>query len=150
VEKATYQMATNVYPNSIGLKNIILQEGFTSENKLKVLGKGSSNGIDIDYFDPNRYSYCNKIKIREEIGIPQNDLVFIYVGRLVADKGINELVIAFKKLNILNTSTSLLLVGPFEEDLDPLRPATLETIKSHKKIFTTGYQVDVRPDFAIS
>src|SRR5690606_28684085 len=46
VEKATYQMATNVYPNSIGLKNIILQEGFTRENKLKVLGKGSSNGID--------------------------------------------------------------------------------------------------------
>ena len=50
VEKFTYSLATKVYPNSHGLKEIILAEGFAREEKLKVLGKGSSNGIDTTIF----------------------------------------------------------------------------------------------------
>ena len=150
VEKLTYNLATHVYPNSYGLKDIILKEQFTHESKLKVLGKGSSNGIDTDYFNPEIYSEDDKFKFRLALGIPKEDVVFIFVGRLVGDKGINELVQAFKQLNLLNNSTSLLLVGPFEENLDPLDPVCIEEIQNNKKIFTTGYQIDVRPYFRIS
>jgi len=51
VEKITYACATKIYPNSFGLKNIILSNNFTKPNKLKVIGNGSSNGIDVDYFN---------------------------------------------------------------------------------------------------
>ncbi len=150
VEKFTYQLATKVYPNSHGLQKVILNEGFASEDKLKVLGKGSSNGIDTNYFDPGMFSEEDRKEKRAKLGIAQEDLVFIFVGRLVKEKGINELVAAFSKLNELRPQTSLLLVGPYEQDLDPLLPQTMKIIQNHQKIFTTGFQQDVRPYFAIS
>ena len=82
--------------------------------------------------------------------INENDFVFIFVGRIVTDKGINELVEAFSKLNQEINAIKLLLVGPFEEDLNPLKPETLEIIKSHSSIISVGYQNDVRPYFSIS
>ena len=150
VEKITYLLATKIYPNSYGLKEIILNEGFAGEEKLKVLGRGSSNGIDTQYFDPGIFTEGEQYQKRLAMKIPQEDLVFIFVGRLVKEKGINELVAAFLKLNSLHQQTSLLLVGPYEQELDPLSPKTFAAIRKHPKIFTTGYQVDVRPYFNIS
>ncbi|MDT0689837.1 glycosyltransferase family 4 protein [Salegentibacter sp. F188] len=150
VEKLTYSLATKVYPNSKGLQKIILQENFAPSSKLKVLGKGSSNGIDTKYFNPDLYSDTHKIKLRNDLGIPASDIVFIFVGRLVSEKGINELVAAFNHLYRAQTNISLLLVGDYEEDLDPLEKRTVRIIEEHSKIFTTGYQEDVRPYFAIS
>ena len=150
VEKFTYQLATGVYPNSLELKKIIETEGFATGNKLKVLGKGSSNGIDTAYFNPDIYSEDVKINLKLSLGIPKIDIVFIFIGRLVSEKGLNELVSAFKLLQLQNAEISLLLVGPLEEDLDPLSPKTLQVIKDHPRIFTTGYQQDVRPYLAIS
>lgn len=150
VESFTYKLATRVYPNSFELKKIILRLGYAKESKLQVLGEGSSNGIDTDYFDPGRFSKNEISNIRSAIGIPEKDLVYIFVGRLVSEKGINELAKAFSELSEQNEDISLLLVGPLETDLDPLKEETLELIKNHSKIFTTGYQNDVRPYFSIS
>ena len=150
VEKITYRFATNVYPNSHGLRDIIIENKFIDPEKVKILGKGSSNGIDTSYFNPAEYSTENKTRFKAAVGIPEHDLVFIFVGRLVSDKGVNELVSAFERLNRKDERTSLLLVGPLEEELDPLKPATLETIRTHPKIVSTGYKTDVRPYFAIS
>ncbi|TRO65749.1 glycosyltransferase family 4 protein [Christiangramia sabulilitoris] len=150
VEKLTYKLATRVYPNSVELKRICFKSGYAREEKLKVLGKGSSNGIDTNYFDPAKFSEDDQRILRKELNIPQDDLVFIFVGRLVTEKGINELVKAFEKLNSEIDNITLLLVGPFEKELDPLLPDVYETIKSHKKIITTGYQTDVRPYFSIA
>ncbi len=150
VEKLTYQCATKVYPNSFQLQKIILDLGYAGESKLKVLGKGSSNGIDTDYFNPTAFGETEKIQIRKKLTIPAEDFVFIFVGRLVKEKGINELVRAFVRLQKEIAGISLLLVGPFEQELDPLDADVYEMIQSHSKIVTTGYQEDVRPYFAIS
>jgi len=72
------------------------------------------------------------------------------VGRLVKDKGINELTAAFSKLSESKNNISLLLVGPFENDLDPLLPETLVNIEKNPDIYSVGYQNDVRPYFAIA
>src|SRR5690606_39733076 len=69
-------------------------------------------------------------------------------GRLVKDKGINELIAAFSMLSELKNNISLLLVGPFENDLDPLLPETLVNIEKNPDIYSVGYQNDVRPYFA--
>ena len=150
IEKLTYRFATNVYPNSHGLHDYIIQQKFTNAKKLKVIGHGSSNGIDTDYFNPENYTVSHKLAFRESLNIPKEDYVFIFVGRIVKDKGITELVEAFVQLYDKHKHISLLLVGPLEEDLDPLPPEIMKSINSHPKIYSVGYQVDVRPHFAIS
>ena len=150
VEKFTYSLATKIYPNSFELKKIILNEKFTSDKKLKILGKGSSNGISIKYFDPHLYSEKDNDILRKELGINSNERVFIFIGRIVSEKGINELVTAFIRLYETNSNIKLLLVGPFESDLDPIEDSNLEIINSHKGIISVGYQEDVRPYLAIS
>jgi len=150
VEKITYNCATNVYPNSYGLKNIILDNRFGNKEKLKVIGNGSSNGIDTSYFDPKLFSIKDKQDLKTNLGIKNTDFVFIFVGRLVSDKGMNELVAAFDKLSTENKKVKLLLVGSFEDELDPLQEKTTNTIINNKQIISVGYQNDVRPYFSVS
>ncbi len=150
VEKLTYKLATNVYPNSQGLYDIILAERFTKEKKLKVLGQGSSNGIDTHYFSRAHFSEAELLQKKQQLNIPQSDLVFVFVGRIVSDKGINELVTAFTKLQQKFQGCLLLLVGPFENDLDPVSTGTQELIDQNKKIILTGYQSDVRLYYALA
>ncbi len=150
VEKLTYSLATKVYPNSKGLHDIILKENFTTSSKLKVLGSGSSNGINTVYFEPELYTDEEKYLIREDLDIDQDDIVFIFIGRIVSEKGINELIDAFVKLHKKRLNVKLLLVGPFEEDLDPIKPENLEIIHSHEAIICEGYQPDIRRYLAIS
>lgn len=148
VEKFTYSCAVKVYPNSVGLRDFILKEKFCAPDKLKIIGNGSTNGIDTGFFSAELFSEEKNLSLRNELGISRNDFVFIFVGRLVKDKGINELVAAFKKLD--RSDVKLLLVGPYEAELDPLAPETLREIENNSDIITVGYQKDVRPYFAIS
>lgn len=150
VEKITYASATHVYPNSYGLLEIIKQNNYCKASKLKVIGNGSSNGIATSYFNPDLFTLEQKAALRTSVGIDEADFVFIFVGRLVKDKGINELISAFKKLDQEKTNVKLLLVGAYETDLDPLQNETIATIGSVSSIITVGYQNDVRPYFAIS
>jgi len=150
VEKITYKCATKIYPNSYGLKDIILENNFTSENKLKVIGNGSSNGIDTKLFNPNIYNTHDKQNLRAELNIKNEDFVFVFVGRLVTDKGINELIASFNKFSIKHKKAKLLLVGVYEAHRDPLSDLALSIIKTHKQIIHTGWQDDVRPFFSIS
>lgn len=150
VERLTYRFATHVYPNSNGLMKIILSEKFTNPSKLKVLGKGSSNGIDLKYYSTNHFSEKDMTAKRNELNIPLEDFVFVFVGRIVTDKGINELVAAFEQIQKKYSNTSLLLVGPFEHDLDPVSEKTYDQITINPKIFTTDYQDDVRLYLALS
>lgn len=174
VEKMTYRFATRVYPNSHGLKDFILQEKLCPEKKLHVIANGSSNGIDTAHFSTTHFSEEEKSKLRKELNISSADFVFIFIGRLVKDKGINELVSAFSKLrtpitnhpatagrqpttshfspitNHQSPTTKLLLVGSLESDLDPLLPETLDEVQSNKNIISVGYQDDVRPYLAIA
>ena len=150
VEQLTYRCSTMVYPNSFGLKEIILKNRFTTKNKLKIIGNGSSNGIDTSYFDPELFFSLENNTLKSELGVESNDFVFIFVGRVVSDKGINELVEAFDRFCILEQDIKLLIVGPLEDELDPLNKQTKLLINNNDKIILAGYQNDVRPYFAIS
>lgn len=150
VEKVVYKCATNVYPNSEGLYNFIVKSKFVKKNKLKIIGKGSSNGIDTKHFDPSLFLNEDNKDLRLELGIDENDFVYVFVGRLVGDKGINELVEAFCEVQKQCPSSSLLLVGDFETELDPLSNNTIRIIESHSKIFSVGFKKDVRPFLFIS
>ncbi len=148
VEKVTYFCATNVYPNSKGLFQFIVDEELVSFKKLKVIANGSSNGIDTTYFDSGNISEVQKENLRIKLNIHNTDFVFIFVGRLVGDKGINELIQAFLRIN--DDKVKLVLVGGTESELDPLSEETINEIEINSNIISVGFQSDVRPYFAIS
>lgn len=166
VEKITYACAHQVYPNSKGLYDFILQNSYTSADKLKVIGEGSSNGIDTSYFSLEQIKNEKQLQLKQQLNIQPNDFVFIFVGRLVSDKGINELVQAFQNLETRNQESEplisspkslvsskvpkLLLVGPLEAELDPLEEKTIKEITTNPNIISVGFQKDVRPYFAIA
>jgi glycosyltransferase involved in cell wall biosynthesis len=150
VEKFTYACATKLYPNSFGLESIILENKFCNSNKLKVLANGSSNGIETSYFSPEVVTTVEVQNLKNQLNITKDDFVFVFVGRLVKDKGINELVIAFQQLQKIYANIKLLLVGDYETDLDPLLPETLSIISNNYAIISVGFKTDVRPYFAIA
>ena len=154
VEKLTYSSATRVYPNSKGLYDFILQNNFTQSNKLKIIANGSSNGIDTAFFSPDQVTEIERVTLREKLNIQPDDFVFVFVGRIVSDKGINELIKVFSELQAAENNEpagiKLLLVGGLENDLDPLNPETLAEINQNKDIISVGFQQDVRSFFAIA
>jgi len=129
--------ATHVIPEGEGVKNDLLTHCITKK-PIKVLGHGNVKGVDLDYFNPKDYD------LQTSSGV----FTFVYVGRLVADKGINELVSAFDRLHKMNSNTRLLLVGWYENDLDPLLPITIKRIEEGNGIQMFGRQDDVRPFYA--
>ena len=130
-------------PEGEGVKNDLINYQITSK-PLKVLGYGNIRGIDLKYFD-------RTAEVEKRLKNRKTDITtFIFIGRLVRDKGINELVGAFAKLNKEYTKTRLLLVGRREDKLDPLEGQTLQEIENNPAIITTGEQKDVRPWLAAS
>lgn len=148
VEKLTYAAATGVYPNSNKLYDFIIDNGYSSPKKVKVIANGSSNGINTDFFCKDLVLEEEKTLLKKNLNILPEDFVFIFVGRLVGDKGLNELIKAFR--GIKENSVKLLLVGSLESELDPLHPETLREIENNANIIFGGFQKDVRPYFAIS
>ena len=146
-ESMTYACASRVYPNSYKLKEYILSNLTIKESKLKVLGKGSTNGIDLSIFNKSEEITKKSIEWRSKLNIPDEAFVFLFIGRVVGDKGINEMVKSFVQME--DASSYLVLVGPFEE-LDPLKPETLAMIEKHGNIISTGFQADVRPFLAFT
>lgn len=127
----TCACATHVIPEGEGVKADLLNHHITSK-PIKVLGYGNVRGVDMEYFKPE----------------PRNTedvFTFVFIGRIVKDKGINELVAAFKRVNEKHKHVRLVLVGPKEDDLDPILPETATEIHSNNAITEVGSQKDVRP-----
>jgi len=150
IEKVTYKMAHEIYPNSYGLEEIILKEKFCRKDKMKVIANGSSNGINTthfstDFIDGNKQEY--REKFRADLGIKPNDVVYSFVGRLSSEKGIAELVNAFLKLQKQpgGENSKLLLVGPMEKDTGVLSQDVLTAIDETPEILAVGRHDDIRP-----
>lgn len=132
MERLTYFCATAVWPNSRSMMNFIIDKKLTKTKKLAIIANGSSNGIDLEKFSRNNLNEEIRNRINETI--PQsNGLKILCVGRMVKDKGIEELVAVFEKLQKIYR-LQLILVGPFEPNLDPLSSNTQDIIKSNPAI----------------
>lgn len=148
VERFIYRFSTLVLPNSFGIRNYILEHKLAPESKLRVLGNGSSNGIDLNYFQPLDLVKEQAFQFKRIFNITSKFL-FLFIGRLVSHKGVNELVSAFMTINAKFPDTMLVLVGKFEDDLDPVSELTQKRLLNNS-IKQVGYQSDVRPFLAIA
>lgn len=147
MDKLLCYCATNIYPEGQGVKNDLIEYKITNK-PLNIIANGNVNGIDTAYFSKGMVSIESQEILRTQLNISQENFIFIFVGRLVGDKGINELVDAFSGFNAGNVK--LLLVGSEEKDLDPLHQTTCLEIESNSNIIAVGFQSDIRPYLAIS
>lgn len=141
--------ATYVNPEGQGVANDLRNYRITRK-PLNVIGHGNVRGIDAQYWSPSLFP--DRMALRKPLNMAATDFVFVFVGRMVGDKGINELVNAFVQLQRSNPehSMKLLLVGPYEEELDPLHANTLHEIDTNGDIMAVGRQSDIRPYYALA
>lgn len=150
IEKITYAAATHVWPNSESLKNYIEEHHLCASRKLKVVGKGSSNGINLHRFNIDAVSAAEKAEVAKRIHYDAANTYLLFVGRMVYDKGIVELVHVFLRLYKDNPFLRLILAGQYERSLDPL-PADIETaIQSHEAIVHIPWTSKVEHLMALS
>ena len=127
----TCACATHIIPEGRGVMNDL--QSHITKKPMKVLGYGNVRGVDMEKFS-RRQEVEEMAKGIKTEGI----FTFIFVGRIVGDKGINELVSAFAELHKKYEKTRLLLVGRFEKELDPLKAETLNVIDKHISIELLG------------
>lgn len=123
----TCACATHVIPEGQGVLNDLKNGGITKK-PMKVLGYGNVRGVDMERFSPDRFS------VKKDDGV----FTFVFVGRIVGDKGINELVEAFVKLHDKHKNTRLVLVGNYERSLDPVSDDTQGLIGTNDAIEAVG------------
>jgi glycosyltransferase involved in cell wall biosynthesis len=138
-EKAAAWCSQIVLCNSESMRNEALALGIASASKLKVLGDGSSNGVDLTRFTPGPSD------VRERLGIAAGAAVVGFVGRLTEDKGVPELVEAFDAILRRVPEAHLLLVGWFDAAEDALDEGVRKRIENHPRIHCTGYAADTAP-----
>ena len=147
MERITCRFSTKVIPEGDGVAKTLRDERITRK-PLKKLHNGNINGIDLAYYDESAIPISLLSQAKSETSFSEERFTFIFVGRIVRDKGICELVEAFTRLQQEHPDARLLLVGDFEQKLDPLPEDVYHTIQSHPAIYCAGWQDDVRPWFA--
>ena len=127
----TCACATHIIPEGEGVKNDLLNNGITRKT-LKVLGYGNVRGVDMKYYSrrPEVLEIANTIKKKDIF-------TFVFVGRIVRDKGINELCYAMNKLSEI-ACIRLLLIGKREDNLDPISDIAVEIIDKNPSIDYLG------------
>ncbi|MFN3772684.1 glycosyltransferase family 4 protein [Cloacibacterium normanense] len=149
MDKILCRCATHVYPEGRGVKEDLQKHNITNK-PLKVIANGNVNGVDVDYYHPEAISEEAKNQLRDCLQIKEDDFVFVFVGRLVIDKGLRELVKAFDALSKNHKKVKLILMGPKENAHNPKKRRMFHTIYNNENIITVGFQEEVRPYYAIS
>lgn len=126
-DRLTCACATHVIPEGQGVLNDLKKGGITKK-PMKILGYGNVMGVDMERFNPARFV------VQKEDGV----FTFLFVGRIVGDKGINELVEAFTQLYNKYKNVRLVLVGTYEHELDPVSDTTRKEIDTNDAINACG------------
>jgi glycosyltransferase involved in cell wall biosynthesis len=114
-ERVSCALATKIFCVSPSVRGVMVEEGLVSGKQVRVLRGGSINGVDAaGVFDPSRYPPQARQEVRDRFGIPHDAVVLGYVGRIVRDKGWQELAAAWRRLRNAYPQLHLLVVGPFE------------------------------------
>jgi glycosyltransferase involved in cell wall biosynthesis len=143
IEKLTYACAKQVWPNSNSLLQFITKHKLCKASKLKIIAKGSTNGIQLDRFSKENLDEKITAEIKEQINYTEQNIYLLCIGRLVVDKGIAELVHVFTQLQKANEELVLILVGEYETTLDPLPAATLHEIEINPSIIHINWTTQV-------
>jgi glycosyltransferase involved in cell wall biosynthesis len=130
---------THCYADSLSQCGFLIKEQLVEASRISVLGPGSISGVDLKRFDPTVFTGERGATLRRELGISAESFVILFVGRLTKDKGIQELVSAFRMLQADQMDVDLVLVGPFESDRDPVPKETMDELSKDPRIHLIGF-----------
>jgi len=150
IERLTYRLAHQVMPNSYGLLNYIIANKLVAGKKVKILANGATIGVDTDFYSRTPEVEEKSNAIRAELNILPDDFVCCYVGRLTKQKGVEELLTAFAKILPDNPKIKLIILGRYEQHLDPISDRFIAEIEANPQIIHVGYKNDIRPYLALS
>lgn len=148
-DRVILRLNTKCYADSHSQAAFLASQGIGASGEISVLGKGSLGGVDLTQFNPDVWR-AQRVKIVEEMKIPSGAKIITYIGRVTNDKGISELVTAFRQLIIRGMDVYLLLVGPFEPERDPLPDEIEEQIRQEPRIKVVGYSTEPERYLSIS
>jgi glycosyltransferase involved in cell wall biosynthesis len=144
-DRLTALCATRVIPEGEGVRSDLKRFGITTK-PLRIIGYGNIAGVDTSHFDPDDALVKKAAQnLAREIGLEKTDRVFCFVGRLHPDKGLKELVEAFKRLS---PNARLVVVGAIDQSA-PIDDETQRGL-ALPQIHRLGFQDDIRPALAIS
>lgn len=141
IEKTTAKCSTDIRQVSNLNKEMCIRDGLYPESKVKVLGKGGTVGVDFCKFDLSRKEEWRS-QVRDEYGISNNALLFGFVGRIQKDKGVNELLDAFKAIVDFNPNCYLMLVGEMDSTI-PVDSEKITWAKNCENVIIVGKVKDV-------
>lgn len=148
-DKLTCVCATDVHAEGEGVRKDLLDAKITKKS-IRILGYGSLRGIDLNLYDRTPDVLAQAATIRTSLNVSPQAIVFLFVGRLVPDKGIAELVDAFCRLQALHPETHLLLVGGEETQGPAIANETRKEMARNTGIHLIPWQDDVRAWYAAS
>ena len=163
MERMSCLFATNVIPEGQGVLQCLKRDNITKKS-LQVIHYGNINGKDTEFFSRDNTIQTASLKqadkhiflrnlsekearslVRSELGFSNNDFIFVFIGRLVNDKGLGELADAIGKLENENLEIKLLLIGEIDGEADALAKDKLNYLMQSKNVKYIGVQSDIRP-----
>ncbi len=143
MERLTARCANYVWPNSYSLQEFIKAHKLAKPSKLEVIGRGSSNGINLKRYSPTAIIAEKIEQTKKKIQYDETNFYFLSVGRIVHDKGMDELLNAFVRLYETEPLARLVLVGAFEDEVDPVSEQARHLIQNHPGVIMAGWSDQV-------
>lgn len=143
MEKLTGKKAQYVWPNSYSLLKYIKENELIKKEKLQVIGHGSSNGVDLNRFSKSALKTEKLGEIKQQLNYDESCCYILNMGRIVKDKGIDEVLKSFAIVHAENPKLRLIVLGAFEDDLDPISDETRNILKTHPAITHIDWSDDV-------
>lgn len=147
MERISCRCATEIICVSHGIKEVLIEDRITNKEPI-VIWNGSVRGVEVKKFNPENFK--EKLGLRQQYKIDENDFVITFIGRIVKDKGINELVEAVNSLHVKYSNIKLLLIGRFENTGNPVSDITKKIIDEGDFIIATGPQLNIVPFLSIT
>jgi glycosyltransferase involved in cell wall biosynthesis len=137
-DKIISRLNTHCYADSYSQRKFLVDDKVVDHQRISVLCEGSVSGVDLERFDPTLPTW-RRAETRKRLGIGETSLVIIFVGRLTRDKGITELIEAFRTLQQFHKDVDLVLVGPYESIRDTLPAEILKEVSANIRIHSVGF-----------
>lgn len=136
VEKMTCSFSTSVRSASPMNMEFSIKEKVCKREKIGVIGIGGTVGVELDKcksIDKN----AARTEMRLRYSIPESAFVYGFVGRINVDKGVDELITAFKTVLKTANNAYLVLIGGID-DVNPINEDNLSFAKTCENVVLTG------------
>lgn len=147
VEKMTVALSTDVLAVSDSLRQVALRLGIVQPEKIRVLGLGSSNGVNLDWFRPDAMPPQEKEQFACSLGLMAEIPIIGFVGRLTQDKGIEYLIDASSILSGRGCDHQLLIVGNIDDAA--ISDSTIAHLAHSRRVVVTGRVKDSQPFYQL-